>query len=134
MPALTIAFGAVLIALGVAGYFLTGRQSVTALIPAFAGVLFLVLGIVAQKPGARKHAMHVAAALALLGFLGTITGVIKVIRMLGGEEIARPAAARSQAIMAVLCLLFLVLCVRSFIAARRARKAGAATLPPSPGA
>jgi hypothetical protein len=131
VPGLTIAFGLVLIGLGVIGYFATGRQSPTALIPAFAGALFLVLGLVAQKPGARKHAMHAAAALAVLGFLGTVSGLIKFFRMLGGEEIDRPAAARSQAIMAVLCVVFVILCVRSFIAARRAREAGFDVAPPT---
>jgi hypothetical protein len=124
VPAVTIALGVILIGLGVIGYFVTGRQSPTALIPAFAGVLFLILGVVAQKPGARKHAMHAAAALALLGFFGTVPGLIKFFRMLGGAEVARPAAVRSQAIMAVLCLLFVIFCVRSFIAARRTRLAG----------
>ena len=131
MPGLTIAFGLVLIGLGVIGYFATGRQSPTALIPAFAGALFLVLGVVARNPGARKHAMHAAAALAVLGFLGTVPGLIKFFRMLGGAEVARPAAVRSQAIMAVLCVIFVILCVRSFIAARRARTGGAGELPPT---
>ena len=131
MPGLTIVFGLILIALGVVGYFATGRQSPTALIPAFAGALFLVLGLVARSPGARKHAMHAAAALAVLGFLGTVPGLIKFFRMLGGAEVARPAAVRSQAIMAVLCVVFVILCVRSFIAARRARTAGNADLPPT---
>ena len=65
--------------------------------------------------------MHAAAALAVLGFLGTVPGLIKFFRMLGGAEVARPAAVRSQAIMAVLCVVFVILCVRSFIAARAAQ-------------
>ena len=131
MPGLTIAFGLILIALGVIGYFATGRQSPTALIPAFAGALFLVLGVVARSAGARKHAMHAAAALAVLGFLGTVPGLIKFFRMLGGAEVARPAAVRSQAVMAVLCVIFVILCVRSFMAARRARGAGFDVTPPT---
>ena len=132
MPGLTIVFGLVLVALGVLGYLVTGRQSPTALIPAIPGVLFLVLGLVARNPGARKHAMHVAAGLALLGALGTISGVVKFFRMLGGAEVERPAAVRSQAIMCVLCLVFVALCVRSFIATRRSREAGFDVLPPGP--
>ena len=131
MPGLTVLFGVILIGLGVIGYFVTGRQSPTALIPAFAGVVFLVLGLVGQKPGARKHAMHAAAALGVLGFLGTAPGLIKFFRMLGGAEVARPAAVRTQAIMAVLCLVFVILCVRSFIAARRARQTGFDVSPPT---
>ena len=130
MPGLTIAFGVVLILLGVGGYFVTGRQSPTAMIPAIPGVLFLVLGLVARNPGLRKHAMHAVAALALLGGLGTISGLVKFFRMLGGAEVARPAAVRSQAITCVLCLVLVLLCVRSFVAARRARQSGFDVLPP----
>ena len=135
MPGLTIVFGALLIALGVAGYFITGAQSWTALIPAIPGVLFLLLGIVAQRPGARKHAMHAAAGLALLGAAGTIPGLVKFFRMLGGATVERPAAVRSQAIMCVLCVVFVILCVRSFVAARRNRTAtGFDVAPPGSGA
>lgn len=130
MPGLTIAFGLTLVALGVVGYFGTGRQSMTALIPVIPGVVFLILGAVARNPGARKHAMHAAAVLALLGALGTARGMVKFFQMLGGAEVERPAAVRSQAIMCVLCLVFVLLCVRSFMAARRSREAGFDVLPP----
>ena len=127
MPGLTIVLGVALVALGVGGYFATGRQSATALIPAYAGTLFLIVGLIARNPGARKHAMHAAAALAVLGFLGTARGLITFVT---GAATERPAAVRSQAIMAVLCLVFVILCVRSFVAARRARTAGFDVLPP----
>ena len=127
MPGLTIAFGLILIALGVVGYFATGRQSPTALIPAFAGALFTVLGVVAQKPGLRKHAMHAAALLGVLGLVGTAGGIPRLITLLAGGAVARPAAAVVQSVMAVLSALFVAACVRSFIEARRAR-AGAAAL------
>ena len=43
--------------------------SVTALIPAFVGALFLVLALIARNPEARKHVMHAAVAVALLAVL-----------------------------------------------------------------
>jgi hypothetical protein len=62
--------------------------------------------------------MHAAAAVGLLGFLG---GAGKLI---AGLAKGNPSglAVFSQAGMAVLCALFVVLAVRSFIAARRARE------------
>lgn len=126
MPAVTIVFGALLIGLGVAGYFMTGQEHPTALIPAGFGLVMMILGIVATRPGARKHAMHAAAALALIGFLFTVPGVIGFFRILAGQTVERAAAVRSKAIMAALCLLFVILCVRSFIAARKARTNAAA--------
>lgn len=125
MAKTTILFGALLTLLGLITYFGAeslgaSKRSVTALIPAFVGVPLAILGVVAQRPGARKHAMHAAAALALLGFLAS-----------AGRFIAVGAAPTSVGpaallIMAILCGVFVGLCVRSFIAARRAREAGSA--------
>ena len=135
MPGMTIALGLVLVLLGVVGYFATGRQSATALIPSFFGAVFLLLGVLARSPGARKHAMHVAAALALLGVLGTARGLVNFFRMLGGADVARPEAVIAQAAMCVLCVAFVILCVRSFAAARRNRTApGFDVVPPGGGA
>lgn len=132
MPRITIVFGGLLIVLGLFAYFAmqeAGTRSVTALIPAFIGLPLLVLGFVAQaKPTSRKHTMHAAAALGLLGFLGTVRGFIKALQWMGGTVPDRPEAVRVQAIMAVMCAIFIALCVRSFVAARRAREAGAAPM------
>jgi hypothetical protein len=121
---LTIVFGVLSIVLGMAGFVMTGMEHFTALIPAGFGVIFVILGGVATQPTARKHAMHGAAMLALIGFLGTFMSWIKLIRWASGTEPERPAAVVAQAIMAALMVVFLVLCVRSFIQARRARQLG----------
>jgi fucose 4-O-acetylase-like acetyltransferase len=118
----TIAFGILLIILGIVGFVETGSQHPTALIPTYFGIVFGILGLlVTFKPTTKKHAMHAAATLALLGFLGTITGLIKSIQWLAGTAPARPAAVISQSIMAVMCVIFVLLCVRSFINARKNR-------------
>ena len=121
MAMITIVFGDLLFVLGIVAFYVTGSQHYTALIPAVAGMFFNILGIVALNPGRRKHAMHAAAALALIGCLGTVTGVVKTIRRLSGAQVEREAAAYSQAIMCVLCLVFVLLCVRSFMVARANR-------------
>ena len=127
MPKITLLFGAVLILLGLIGFFGwrqlgASAQSVTALIPAFIGIPIAILGAVAMmKPAARKHAMHAAVVLGLLGFLGTIGGLIKAVQWMAGTAPERPAAVTIQAIMAVLSAIFIALCVQSFIAARKAR-------------
>lgn len=125
MPVLAILFGFLLDALGVGAYFGTGAQSWTALIPTIPGTVFLLCGIVGfAAPGARMHVMHVAALFGLLGALGGLgMSIPKLIKLAGGETLARPAAVWLQFGMGVLCALFLFFCIRSFIAARRARKA-----------
>jgi hypothetical protein len=51
-----------------------------------------------------------------------MSGIPKILTIMGGGELERPAAAVAQGLMALLCLIFLVFAVRSFIVARRARK------------
>ena len=124
MATTTILFGVLMILLGVVGYFATGRQSLTALIPVLPGAVWVVLGALASIDRLRKHVMHAAAALSLLGFLGMIRAIFTLVRwQTGGQAPARPAATVSQSVLGLLFLVFLILCVRSFIAARRARAA-----------
>ncbi len=123
MAKITIGLGFVLMALGLGGYLGTGREHLTALIPVLFGLLLALLGLVALKESMRKHAMHVAAVIGLLGFAGTVKGLMKLPMLLTGGELERPAAVAVQAAMAIVCFVFVVLCVWSFIKARRASAA-----------
>src|SRR5262245_34647903 len=118
MPSMTRLVGFVLILLGIGGYVGTGRTSITAMIPAFFGAIFLILAIVARKAEARKHAMHAAVALALVGALAVIPRIVSGI---GAGNLTRPAVL-SQIVMAVVLIVYVALGVRSFIDARRARR------------
>ncbi|MGD0836258.1 MAG: hypothetical protein ABSB49_06405 [Polyangia bacterium] len=122
MTRLTIGFGLALVALGIAGYFGTGAVHPTALIPAAVGLVLVVFGILARNPKVRMHAMHGAAATALIGFIGSVAGVGQLLRMATGKAIKHPPAAIARSVMAILCLAFIALAVRSFVAARRARR------------
>jgi hypothetical protein len=117
----TIGFGAVLVVIGVIGYFATGSQSPTALIPAAFGFVLIALGIIARNEKLRKHAMHGAAVIGLLGFLGSAGGLWQLVQMMGDAEVQRPEAAIARSIMAIVCVAFVAMTVRSFIAARKAR-------------
>lgn len=119
MRTVTIAYGGVLVLLGLVAYFGLGRESVTALIPTFFGVPVLILGLLAARQDLRRHVMHGAAALGVVAVLGTASGLVKGVRALGGAELARPEAVAVQSVMAVLSVAFVALCVRSFIHARR---------------
>ena len=117
MPALTRTVGFLLILLGVSGYVATSGVSVTALIPAIFGAIFLILAMVARNANARKHAMHAAVALALLGVLGTAPRIFGAIN---AGNVGRPATL-AQIAMAVVLLAYVAFGVKSFIDARRAR-------------
>ena len=117
----TIWIGGLLIVLGLGGYFGLQSHSPTALIPAGFGIVLAVLGVVARDPGRRKLAMHIAVTVGLLGFLGSVMGIVKVAEMVVGEPVQRPIAAIAQAVMAVLTGVFVALCVKSFVDVRRSR-------------
>jgi hypothetical protein len=121
MATKTIGIAVALILLGVAGYAFSGFVSITALIPAFFGVVLLALGILARDDKKRKMAMHIAAAVGLLGFLGSMRGLMKLPALLQGEPLERPVAVLAQSIMALFTAFFVGLCVKSFIDARRSR-------------
>ena len=70
----------------------------------------------------RKHAIHGAVVVALVGFLGSIRGVLQFGALLDGTA-ARPAAVISQTVMAVLTLGYIIMAVRSFVQARASRRA-----------
>ena len=119
MAKITIGFSLALVLIGVISYVATGMEHVTALIPAFLGVPILILGVLALNEGRRKHAMHAAVVLALLGLLGTLRGLTQLPALLSGADVARPAAVVAQSLTAVLCAIFIALAVRSFMNARR---------------
>lgn len=120
MAQTTLGFGLGLILLGVISYFATDRASVTALIPAFFGVVFVILGQVMRDPAKAKHAGHAAATLALLGLIGSARGIPSTLTLIQGGEVERPEAAVAQAVMAVVCAVFIALGVKSFRDARKA--------------
>lgn len=125
MAKVTIVFGVLLILLSAVAYTMLGQHShgIHSLIPGAFGLLLVVFGALAETPVAKKRMlfMHIAVTVGLLGFLGTIPGIIGVVQMATGHFVARPDAAKVQATMGTLCLIYVLLCVRSFISARRAR-------------
>ncbi|NLY01008.1 MAG: hypothetical protein GXY83_33375 [Rhodopirellula sp.] len=120
MAQLSAALGILLIALGLVSYFGTGRESVTALIPAFFGLPILIAGLVGLQESFRKHAMHLATLLALLGLIGALERPVR--KLATGAELAWSAPLISQLTMAALCFGFVILAVKSFVDARRRRQ------------
>jgi len=125
MAKLTITFGVLLILVGIAGFMATGHAHPTALIPAFVGLLFILFGSLANTEDSKKRMlwMHIAVTVGLLGFIGTVPAAVDVFRLARGTVFPHPIAIEEKASMSLLCLLYVAFCVRSFIAARRARAA-----------
>jgi hypothetical protein len=121
----TLVFAVLLIALGLVGYLGTGSLHPTALIPAWIGLALGIFGLLAISPneGRRKLFMHINVTIGLLGFLGGAAEAVRgyVHAKAAGLEPDQIALA-SKATLAGLLLIYVILCVRSFIAARRSGK------------
>ena len=101
----SVIVGSILILLGVVVTIISDSGSATSLIPAFIGVLFVVLGLGGNlKPELNHHFMHGAAALSLIGRGSTGWALF------------------SQLATTIICLLFMVTAIQSFKAARIARQ------------
>ena len=129
MALVSALFGLLLIALGIWGYWggafglweplgLTRPEKLsgTALIPAYVGVALVALGLLALKDALRKHAMHGAAMIGVLGLLAAVGRILMTgsVQGVGGASLIT---------MALLCGVFVALCVNSFLQARRRRRA-----------
>jgi hypothetical protein len=121
VPIATIITGFLLIALGIVGYIGTGSSHPTALITTYFGIAFAVVGSLAKNPARRKMLMHIAVVLGLIGFIATIGGAIRAMKMVTGEIVDNPQAQESKAAMAVITLVFVCICVASFMRARKAK-------------
>ena len=133
----TLFTGALLIVLGIVAFIATGSTHPTSLIPCWFGLALAICGSLANNGEARKRMlgalamtddakrrmlfMHIAVTIGLLGFLFPGFLAIKDVVQAHGAPLAHPAAVEVQGAMALVCLIFVVLCVRSFIAARRDR-------------
>ncbi|HEY6490818.1 MAG: hypothetical protein WCC26_13360 [Terracidiphilus sp.] len=133
MAKVTLVFAVLLVALGLVGYLGTGSEHPTALIPTWFGLALGVFGFLAISPneGRRKLFMHINVTIGLLGFLGVTVEIVrtflKTVSLNAVISGAQPApinevAMASKLAMACLLLIYVVLCVRSFVATRRTQK------------
>ena len=123
----TLICGALLILVGIVGYGTAtpdteGRVSPTALIPAFIGAALLLCGSLAFNAKYRKHVMHLAAMIGLIGAIGGLMPLMRQYSKTGSFDPTKPSAVAGE-LMILVCVVFVGMCVNSFIQARKARKA-----------
>lgn len=124
----TLICGALLVLIGLVSYGTAepkpGQTAVspTALIPAFFGIALVLCGALAFNEKLRKHVMHLAAMVGLLGALGGFMPIVRQISNTGTFDPTKKSAIAGE-LMIVVCVVFVGLCVNSFIQARKARQA-----------
>ena len=121
MAKVSLVFAVLLIVLGLGGFLGTGGEHPTALIPAWVGLAMGVFGLLAisQSERRRKLFMHINVTIGLVGFLGT---VVEMVRSMATSRDLNTTALAAKTAMAWLLLIYVMLCVRSFRAARRLGK------------
>ena len=121
MAKVTLVFAVLLVALGLVGFLGTGSVHYTALIPTWIGLALGIGGVLAISPSEsrRKLFMHINVTIGVVGTLGTIAEIIRSV--VSQKEVDATALAAKTA-LAWLLLIYVLLCVRSFIAARRSGK------------
>ncbi len=121
MTKAAIVCGLLLILVAFVGYgygLAMGNASLTALIPLIFGVVLLALGFFAQKKDElRKTLMHIAVVVAFIGFLVPLFRIISTI-----NQFTLNFAAAMLISMTLICLIFVILAIKSFIDARRSRQ------------
>ena len=125
MAKVTLTFAVLLVVLGLTGYLGTGSEHPTAMIPAWIGLALGVGGYLAISPkeSRRRLFMHTNVTIALLGFIGTVAELVR--SYIHASSAGMPpdqAALAAKITLASLLLIYTILCVRSFKAARRAGK------------
>ena len=116
---ITAIYGGILIFWGLAVTFISGSTSITSYIPSMFGWPLLFLGVMALKaPNYKKILMHIVVVIGLLIFLG---GLDVIRNAMSGTLADNPWATASKSMLLVTGAYFSVLCVKSFIYARKMR-------------
>jgi len=118
MPIVGVVFGVILIILGIAGYFGGEPKSITAFIPSVVGLVLLIASAISFKECRLKMGMHIAATIGLLGFVAPFGRIIPTVIK---GEFTLGLATGCMIAMSGICLVFVLLCVKSFIDARRGK-------------
>jgi len=121
MAKVTLVFAVLLIALGLIGFFGTGHTHYTALIPAWIGLALGIGGLLAISPDERRRKlfMHINVTLGLVGFVGTFA---EILRSCYSSKPLDMTAMEAKLAMVWLLLIYVFLCVRSFLVARQSGK------------
>ena len=112
---LSILYGLFLVAWGFSISLLSGSSSITSFIPAFIGFPLILIGFISiVRPSLQKALMHIAVLIGVFAFLGGLDFFRGMF--------ANYYAGMSKLMLLVTGFLYLYVCIKSFLFARRQRK------------
>ncbi|TWT76287.1 hypothetical protein CA13_67800 [Planctomycetes bacterium CA13] len=115
MSRVAIVFGLLLCGLTIAGLIVSIHKMPSQFFPMMLGVPILFCGVVGLNPHRRRVSMQVAAMIAAVGMLtGGSNAVLSMTRIMHGVAV-NPIALRIVFSAAVLCLVFLLCSIVSFL-------------------
>lgn len=123
MHKLTVLVGVILVAIGAASYFGAAPAKGNPLAIAGTGSVLIACGWAAANERARMHAMHGAVLAGLIGMVVGVVGVMQSDATVDSAGAVTPSGTHRwpSSVTALVCGVYVVLCVRSFVMARRAR-------------
>ncbi len=104
----SIVAGMVLVLVGIVSYVLSDFASLTALIPAFIGFFFALLGVIARATAADRPAILAIGALSVFAIGGSLRGVSDIVALVTGGSPDSAVAAVSQGATIAISLVLLV--------------------------
>ena len=111
---LSILYGLFLVAWGFSISLLSGSSSITSFIPAFIGFPLILIGFISMvRPSLQKALMHIAVLIGVFAFLGGLDFFRGMF--------ANYYAGMSKLMLMVTGFLYLYVCIKSFLFARRQR-------------
>ncbi len=117
IPTFTKVVAAILALLGAVTYFVTGQESITALIPSFVSIpLFALASMAEHNPEKRALFMHIAV---LFGVFCIFGGSMGISGIADGDT---SASVLEQLSMMLIGIVYTYVCVLSFIHSRKSRK------------
>ena len=117
MENITIIYGIFLVVWGVVVTIFSDSQSITSLIPTIFGLTIIILSFLAKKiPNRKKLFMHIVV---LIGFIIFLGGLDLIRGLIQGNIFVNLWASSSKFMMMISGLLFIILCIKSFIFNRK---------------
>ncbi|MEO0460267.1 MAG: hypothetical protein AAF219_05440 [Myxococcota bacterium] len=120
MSGVTVAIGAVLSVLGLGSYLGSG-QILAALVPSMFGIGLLTAGLMARFERWHAAGMYASVVIAVFGAAAALSRALPGIARAGGSGLS--GATSVQLAMGLMLSVFVVFCMNSFIAERKAQRA-----------